>query len=227
VFGESGKVGGFGVVGDGGSGGTGVHGEGSGTATGVHGKSNSGFGVLGESPVGPVGTGVVGLSTSGTGVGAISDTGAGIDSRSSVGPVVLAKTVGAATQPAVQANSSAAAQPAVRATGNVVAAATGTGAGHAAALVVQGSAAFTRSGVLTIPAGAMSAATPLIAGGLSATAHVLATCQTHVASGAQPQIQSAVPFVSTSTSADKGKIRIYLAAAAPTGGVKVAWFVFG
>jgi len=92
----------------------------------------------------------------------------------------------------VQANSSAAAQPAVRATGNVVAAATGTGAGHAAALVVQGSAAFTRSGVLTIPAGAMSAATPLIAGGLSATAHVLATCQTHVASGAQPQIQSAV-----------------------------------
>jgi hypothetical protein len=49
---------------------------------------------------------------------------------------------------------------------------------------------------------------------------VLATVQTHVASGAQPQIQAAVPSTAT------GQVVIFLTANAPAGGVRVAWFVF-
>jgi hypothetical protein len=130
-----------------------------------------------------------------------------------------------ATQPAVQATSGAAAQPAVRATGKVVAAAAGTAAGHAAALVVQGRAAFTRSGVLTIPAGATNALTPLVAGGLAASAHVLATVQENKGT---VTVRAAVPI--TAVGPNQGKIQIFLTGAvpaAPAGGLKVAWLVFG
>ena len=133
---------------------------------------------------------------------------------------MLAVNTAAATLPLVQAASL-----------SVVAAAQLTGkpvpvsasvpvAGNAAALAVQGVSTFTRSNVATVPAAATNVVVS-VPGGLSATSHVLATCQTHVASGTQPQIQAAVPNPAT------GKITIYLAGAAPAGGVIVAWFVFG
>jgi hypothetical protein len=64
--------------------------------------------------------------------------------------------------------------------------------------------------------------TPLVAGGLTSTAYVLATMQTVVA--ANVSVKAAVPILSGT---NKGKVQIYLTANAPAGGVKVAWFVFG
>ena len=98
---------------------------------------------------------------------------------------------------------------------------TGTGvyaqSASGAALAVHGKATFTRSGLLTIPAGQKSAATAAVPGGLASGSHVLATKQTPTT--AAISVESAVPSTST------GKITIYLTANAPSGGVKVAWFV--
>jgi hypothetical protein len=85
------------------------------------------------------------------------------------------------------------------------------------ALVVGGKATFTRTGVLTIPAGKTLATTAAVPGGLSASSHVLATMQT--ATAAAIAVKAAVPKA--------GRITIYLTGKAPAGGVKVAWFVFG
>jgi hypothetical protein len=137
------------------------------------------------------------------------------------GQAVLAANTAAATLPAVQATS-AAAVPALQVTGKAVPAGGAVAlAGNAAALTVQGVSTFTRSGVATIAAGATSIVVN-VAGGLTATSHVLATLQTRFASGTQPQIQSVVPATGT------GKITIYLSAAVPASHtVSVAWFVVG
>jgi len=94
-------------------------------------------------------------------------------------------------------------------------------AGNAAALDVKGKSTFSRSGVVTIAAGATSnAAAPVaVAGGLTAASHVLATMQTTTATNIG--VKSATPNAGT------GKITITLTAAAPAGGIVVAWFVFG
>jgi hypothetical protein len=203
-----------------------------GVAHGVSGLTIGVAGVVGESDTA---TGVAAASGTGTGCSVQSDTGIGVsataNNATSVNPAIKAQSNGkgealraansaAATAPAVQATS-VATVPAVRATGKTVGVSGSVPvAGNGAALTVQGVAAFTRSGVMTVPPAAASVVVN-VPGGLSAASHVLATCQTHVASGAQPQIQAAVPNAAT------GKITIYLAAAAPAGGVAVAWFVFG
>jgi hypothetical protein len=87
---------------------------------------------------------------------------------------------------------------------------------------VRGRAAFSRSAVLTVPAGASSAFTALVPGGLLATSHVLATVQED--KGAIG-VRAAVPI--TAAGPNQGKIQVFLTGAAPAGGVKVAWFVLG
>jgi hypothetical protein len=262
VFGESGYLGGYGVVGD--SADVGVAGIGNFFGgVGVWGSAPNGIGVKGSGSLGP---GILGTSDAGVAVIAR------IDSSTSDSPAVLAETRGhgaaveattasAATNPAlkstsgiasqaaVQANgltanalaldvhgttvaasgasataptlksTSGSAQPAVQAIGKVVPVSTAVPvAGNAAALNVRGVASFTRSNVATVPAGATSVVVN-VQGGLTATSHVLATMQTTTA--ANVGVKSATPNTAT------GKITIRLTAAAPTGGISVAWFVFG
>ena len=93
-------------------------------------------------------------------------------------------------------------------------------AGNAAALQVQGVAAFTRSGTAVISATFTSVAVS-VPGGLTAAATVLATMQTHLASGT-PRVLAAVPNPAN------GKITVYRTRLCPRRRpVTVAWFVFG
>jgi hypothetical protein len=81
------------------------------------------------------------------------------------------------------------------------------------ALTVTGKASFSRSGVVTIPAGAISftqAGVPL-----SSSSFILATMQTKAA----PFVKSAVPNPAANS------FTIYLNRTAPVGGVKVAYFI--
>ena len=133
------------------------------------------------------------------------------------GSAVFASTTANANSPAVQSTSGSA-SPAVRATGKTVPVSAAVPIqGNAAALTVQGVATFTRSGVITLGAPATNLATVAVAGGLTATSHVLATVQTNSGTIA---VRAAVPNTAT------GKIDIYLTGNAPAG-TKVAWFVFG
>jgi hypothetical protein len=108
--------------------------------------------------------------------------------------------------------------PAINAIGKLVPA-NGTSVqvtGNGSALKVGGVASFTRSGVAHITG---TSVTVDVAGGLTATSHVLATMQTTTA--ANVSVKSATPSTST------GRVTITLTAAAPAGGVDVGWFVFG
>ena len=136
------------------------------------------------------------------------------------GAAVLAVNTAAATLPAVQA-SSLSTVPAVQATGKAVPAGGAiAAAGNAGALTVQGVARFTRSGTVIISA-TFTSVVVNVPGGLTGTSHVLATMQTHLASGT-PRILAAVPNTAT------GKITIYLDAPVPAQQtVTIAWFVFG
>ncbi len=197
---------------------------------GVVGEGNSTFG------------GVIGVSADGTGVQAISSTGTGINTSTAGGTALVATTTNVANaNPAIQAQSlgkgaailatttSAATTPAIRATSNSpnpavnaigkVVPANGTSvlvAGNAAALKVNGVSTFTRSGVAHITGTTLAVDVP---GGLSSASHVLATMQTTTA--ASVSVKSATPSTAT------GKVTITLTAAAPAGGVDVAWLVFG
>ena len=134
-----------------------------------------------------------------------------------VGTAVAASGALAAV-PAVQATSGSV-QPAVKAVGKVVPVSGAVPiAGNAAALTVQGVAAFTRSGVANILAGTTSAIVP-VPGGLSINSHALATLQGIVT--------GPVAVKSVGSNTLTGKITIYLTAVAPVGGLSVAWFVFG
>ena len=206
-------------------GGTGAYGK-SGAPTGI---SLTG-GVIGDSAT-KVGT--AGLSRSSTGVHAQSLTGRALNalttSATSLSPAaqiasggrgsaVVATNTANATLPTVK-SISASAQPAVQATGKVVPLGGAVAAaGNDAALSVQGVATFTRSNVATVPATA-AVVVVNVPGGLGATSHVLATMQTTTASNIG--VKSATPDPAT------GKITITLTAAAPAGGITVAWFVFG
>ena len=139
-------------------------------------------------------------------------------------PGVLGTARAAATAPGVQGTSLGTAAG-VRAVGKFVPASTGVGSGYAAALDVLGRASFSRSGLLTIPAGATNAFTGLVAGGLFAFSRVLATIQENKGT---VTVRAAVPI--TAAGPNKGKIQIILTGAvpaSPAGGLKVAWFVFG
>jgi hypothetical protein len=140
------------------------------------------------------------------------------------GPGVLGTALYAGTGPGVQ-GTGLGTGPGVRAVGRFIPASTGVGSGYAAALDVLGRAAFTRSGLLTIPAGANNAFTGLVAGGLYSSSHVLATIQENKGT---VTVRAAVPI--TAAGPNKGKIQIILTGAvpaSPAGGLKVAWFVFG
>jgi hypothetical protein len=154
---------------------------------------------------------VFGATPSGLAVHGLTDTGIG----------VLGQTIGAATANPAVWGLSGGPGPALRATGKSVPASTGVGAGNAAALEVHGRATFTRSGLLTIPAGSNNAITALVPGGLSANSAVLATLQ---ANSGTLGVKAAVPVQS---GANKGKVQIFLTGNAPAGGIKVAWFVLG
>jgi hypothetical protein len=186
-------------------------------AVGVYGESGStpGVGVWGVAPfVGARGTGDTGVRGDGTTFGVLG--------RSAAGTAIQGVTLSTDNpNPAVAATSNGSG-PAVRAQGHAVFASTGVGAGNGAALDVRGRAAFTRSAVLTVPAGASSAFTALVPGGLLATSHVLATVQENKGSIG---VRAAVPI--TAAGANRGKIQVFLTGAAPAGGVKVAWFVLG
>jgi hypothetical protein len=141
------------------------------------------------------------------------------------GPGVRGTTLATAIGPGVLGDSNQGSAPGVRAVGRSVPASTGVGAGNAAALDVRGRAAFTRSGLLTIPAGANNAFTALVPGGLFTTSRVLATIQENKGT---VTVRAAIPI--TGLGANKGKIQIILTGpvpASPAGGLKVAWFVFG
>ena len=233
----------------------GVKGESTG-ATGVVGTSDAVIGVhgvVGDATgiifnAGVVGEGnstfhgVVGASVDGNGVVASTNTGAGVATSSVTGPALVATTTAATnTNPAIQVQSNgkgaavlatttaAATNPAVRATSNStnpainavgkLVLANGSSvlvAGNGPALKVNGVSTFTRSGVVHVSG---TSVTVDVAGGLTSTSHVLATMQTTTA--------AAVSVKSASPSSSTGKITITLTAAAPAGGVDVAWLVFG
>ena len=198
--------------------GTGVTGN-SDNAAGVYGQSTNGDGVLGRSTNAD---GVVGGSNGGAGVTGTSLTGTGVFGISAGGISILGETGVGNVNPAVFGESNGTG-PGVRASGAVVVASTGVGAGNAAALDVHGRAAFTRSGVVTIPAGATNALTALVPGGLLSTSHVLATIQVNAGTVG---VRAAVPILSGT---NKGKIQVFLTGAAPSvaGGFKVAYLVIG
>lgn len=140
-----------------------------------------------------------------------------------IGPGVLGTALYSGTGPGVL-GTGLGTGPGVRAVGRFIPASTGVGSGNAAALDVRGRAAFTRSGLLTIPAGANNAFTGLVAGGLFSSSRVLATIQENKGT---VTVRAAVPITA---GPNKGKIQIILTGAvpaSPAGGLKVGWFVFG
>jgi hypothetical protein len=138
-------------------------------------------------------------------------------------PGVLGTARANATAPGVQGTSLGTAAG-VRAVGRFIPASPGVGSGYAAALDVRGRAAFDRSGLLTIPAGATNAFSGLVAGGVFSSSRVLATIQENKGTAT---VRAAVPITA---GPNKGRIQIILTGAvpaSPAGGLKVAWFVFG
>jgi hypothetical protein len=136
--------------------------------------------------------------------------------QNGTGKGVNVSTTANAAAPAVQATSGSE-QPAVDAIGEAVPKGGAVAvAGHGAALSVQGVAAFTRSGAVTLDASAASVRVP-VPGGLTTQSNVLALVQTNTGTIA---VRAAVPHPGT------GTITIYLNATAPAG-TKIAWFVFG
>jgi hypothetical protein len=79
------------------------------------------------------------------------------------------------------------------------------------ALQVNGKAKFSRSGIVTIPAGTASTSVPLA--GVTTSSMVIATAQ----QSASAHVKAAVPAA--------GSFTIYLTGNAPGGGLKVAYFV--
>jgi len=217
--------GGTGVAGAASGGGTGVSGTVTGGGTGVAGSSDYGIGVTGSSTSywgvwatstnntalqagSDKGTGVVGTSTSAAGVYGQSGSADGFaltrdgvrgytDSATAAG--VRGQNVGGG--------------PGVSGGGYVGVQAQAIGIG-ATALDVHGPAVFSRSGVLTIPAGASAATQTGVH--LTAASLVLATLQHNVAG---VHVQAAVPKVSANSS-----FTIHLNTTV-TVAVKVAWFV--
>jgi hypothetical protein len=177
-----------------------INGINNGGGLGIYGFSSGddGIGMEGENSAGVRGIGVRGLTKAAGGYGVVGHGGTS-------GSGVLGLAFG--SNPGVWGESLGTG-PAMRATGAAIPASTGVGAGNGSALSVQGRAAFARSGILTIPAGASNALTGLIAGGLLAGSHVLATMQTVVATNAS--VKSAVPILSGTS---KGKIQVFLTAA--------------
>jgi hypothetical protein len=193
-----------------------------GAATAVQGSSPTGLGVRAASNSG---TGLAASSGTGVAVTATTETPTGVNAAivaqsGGKGQAVLAVNTAAATTPTVQ-SLSLSAQPALQATGKTVPVSAAVPvAGNAAALNVKGVAAFTRSGTAVISATFLSVVVN-VPGGLTATSHVLATMQTHLASGT-PRVLAAVPNPAN------GKITIFLDAPVPSmQTVKIAWFVFG
>jgi len=186
------------------------------TAVGVYGESGStpGVGVWGVAGVGVRGTGDTAVNGEGASFGVLG--------RSALGTGMQGVTLSPSnTNPAV-AGLSNGNGPGVRAQGRPISGGTGVGGGRGAALEVRGRATFSRSAVLTVPAGASSAFTALVPGGLLATSQVLATVQED--KGAIG-VRAAVPI--TAAGPNQGTIQVFLTGAAPAGGVKVAWFVLG
>jgi hypothetical protein len=147
-------------------------------------------GVYGVEGISGTGSGVYGHNFSSTGIGVKGETGG-------VGSGVY----GVATDTGVGVYGDTA-----KGTG-VLARATGTGT----ALSVTGKAVFSRSGMVTIPAGATSRTVTLA--GVTTASMVMALSQ-----------QNSTVFVRAATAA-AGSFTIRLSAAAPAGGLKVAYFV--
>ena len=87
----------------------------------------------------------------------------------------------------------------------------GFGGGSGTALAVNGKATFSRSGIVTIPAGTSSKTVTLA--GVTTASMVLATAQ----QSKTVSVKAAVPAA--------GSFKIVLTGNAPTGGLKVAYFV--
>jgi hypothetical protein len=186
-------------------------------AIGVYGETGSvpGVGVWGVAPhIGVRGTGDVAVNGEGITIG--------VSGRSPSGTGVSGVTLSPGNPNPGVVGISNGTGPGVRAQGRAVFASSGVGAGRAAALEVLGRAAFTRSGVITVPGGAANAITDLVPGGLLASSHVLATVQENKGTIG---VRAAVPMVAAGP--NKGKIQVFLTGTAPAGGVKVGWFVFG
>ena len=161
------------------------------TGAGVRGEATSGAGVLGTSQSG---TGVEGSVLTGNGVLGVSEEGTGV-----VGHITLAGS-------GVHGHSLAAAGVGVRASAE---------AGRA--LVVVGKASFSRSGRVTVPAGASYVDVSLVAtGGLSGTPLCFANLQTR-----RPGIHVETVRPNTPSA---GRIRIYLNKPVP-GATFVSWLV--
>jgi hypothetical protein len=117
--------------------------------------------------------------------------------------------------------------PAVGAIGRPLAAGGAIAApGNGLALAVQGSATFSRSGVIEFTDQGSSVVEFSVPGGLKVSSHVLATLQnrTTTTGGLVQQIVAAEPIPAT------GKVKIHLIGRPNIGpgvSVKIAWFVFG
>jgi hypothetical protein len=85
---------------------------------------------------------------------------------------------------------------------------------HGTALQVNGKAKFSRSGVVTVPAG--SSSQPVTLPGVNSNSMILATAQ----QATSISVRAAVPAVPSA-----GSFTIYLSGNAPAGGLKVAYFV--
>jgi hypothetical protein len=228
VYGENLGGSGYGVVGrtispdhpavwgDNTGGGNGVEGDTSGGNNGVYGHASngSGSGVYGQNDGN--GYGVAGRATTGTGV-----LGDGAVGMSGTGSVTGVKGVSTGAGDGVDGVASNACCSAVyglnNGTGNGVAGRADSGTGVLAAstggtaLKVSGKATFSRSGVATVGAGSGSKTVTLA--GVTTSSMVIVTAQQN----ASVTVKAAVPGT--------GSFRIFLTGAAPTGGLKVAYFV--
>jgi hypothetical protein len=178
------------------SGGSGVYGQNDGTGYGAAGRAINGTGVLGDGVTGVSATGsVTGVSGTSTGQGD------GVDgtSNNSCCSAVYGLNNGMGNGVAGRAD-----------VGTGVLAASTKGI----ALKVSGKATFSRSGLVTIPAGTNHATVSLAR--VTAASMVIATAQ-----------QSAGVAVRAAVPADPvgGKFTIYLTGNAPAGGLSVAYFV--
>ena len=203
VYGDDQSTGGYGVYGY------------SFNATGVQGQS------IGASGLAAPSAGVIGDSNANDGVSGFSSAGNGVSGYTSAegGSGVLGvDDSGKSISSGVTAYSKSGSGLGAGTMDGVAVIATTEKEGIGSALVVEGVASFTRSGVATLSAAATSVVVT-VPGGLKTTSHVLATLQTD-SGAATLAIHAAVPDVGT------GKVTIYFTASAPKD-TKAAWFVFG
>jgi hypothetical protein len=202
----------YGVIGEGD---TGVYGFGSKT-NGVFGETgvDTASGVYGQND--GSGYGVAGRATSGTGV--LGDGTVGVSGNGSItGVKGVSQGAGDGVDGEVNNSCCSAVYGLNNGTGNGVAGRADTGTGvlaastNGVALQVSGKATFSRSGVVTVGAGNASKAVSLA--GVTTSSIILATAQ----QAAAVSVTAAVP--------SSGSFRIYLTGSAPTGGLKVAYFV--